>query len=281
MEHALRSPSEITDNEEEDESKATNTDQSFAVQNISIRATVNPFQCHLCEKSYSRKDKLKLHLKNKHNVQKIPRLEGAANQLQFICPTCEKVYKSQHNFDLHLTTEHDPLPFQCAICTESFSQRRSCRTHERNCLSRLIVGNGEYKCLACQQLQSTEEDLIFHLATHSDCKATLNSPQSCTICAEQLPGLIQLAEHMDEKHTLVFNCSACKKVFLTSQDLKQHVSRAHAKPLECTICAIKVSRLDKLHDHMKTHTGYSCHKCANSFSSRAQYAQHSKLCRNK
>lgn len=235
---------------------------------------LHPFLCHLCDKSYSRKNKLKQHLAKIHEVFKMPRL---SIQAEFECSKCQKTYKSQENFDKHLR-EHDPRPFPCIFCADSFAARQDWRLHELVCIKLTVMGNGQHQCLVCRGLHASLEDLRTHMRTGEclpfgeDAKGTLT--HNCPTCNETFSSIHLLMLHQERTHSVTVDCLACGKSFRNRFQLKKHSDRAHneKQKVDCNICGQKLSRPDKLIEHMRLHKGFPC--CDTVFATRKEYVHH-------
>lgn len=240
---------------------------------------VHPFACHLCQKSYSRKDKLKLHLLKHHQVSKVPRMTIVA---EFPCSICNKIYKTQQTYDKH-QLEHNPNPFHCIICEEAFGTRKDWRLHENQCLSLTAIGDGHHQCLSCHEIFDCTEAFKVHLKTAADnCNpkevAAVGDGNNkiCDFCGESFAGPYQLQLHREKEHVVSVDCLKCGKVFENRALLKKHMDRNHKdrQAFECTQCGQKLSRSDKLAEHMRLHTGFSCASCNVSFATRKEYVDH-------
>lgn len=234
------------------------------------QTVANPFNCHLCDKSYSRKDKLKHHLCNHHHVTSVPRQSIHA---EFQCPTCGKTYRSQDNYDKHLR-EHFPTPFQCFICRAEFAMRKDWRQHESQCIATTTMGNGEYKCLECQGVQSDLDTFRMHLKSGCSLLDEQSGAEECPTCKEVFPTASQLTLHQEVEHEQGVKCATCGNVFESRAALKKHAVRMHKGYFSCPVCGQKLSRADKLAEHMRLHTGFVC--CETVYSTRAEYMAHRK-----
>jgi len=60
-----------------------------------------PFACDQCEKSYSRKDKLKVHLNTVHQISLTNSSKKEPIEKSFACDQCEKVFSRKHKLKYH------------------------------------------------------------------------------------------------------------------------------------------------------------------------------------
>lgn len=252
-------------------------DDSVVVVKItedSPKVNLNPFSCNLCSKSYSRKDKLKRHLIRDHQCFTVPSRKIIS---EYVCSYCEKSYKTLTTFDRHLL-EHDYNPFRCFICTEAFPSRAELKIHKHRCLNLTAVGDGLFQCVSCtdSDLFDSVDDLREHMAT---CNADEGSgDHKCSTCDETFARAHHLQLHKERLHGESVSCLKCKRTFESRALLKKHFDRAHnyKRSLDCTECGKKLSRPDKLIEHMRLHTGYACNLCNLVLSNSKDYKLHRK-----
>lgn len=232
-----------------------------------LKDQVSPFPCPRCEKSYSRKEKLKQHMIRHHDVHQVPQLNIAA---EFSCSKCDKTYISQTAYDKHLL-EHDLYPFQCDYCRLAFQKRGDRRAHEMHCVSLTVLGDGRNKCLFCGDTLDSLESLKAHVHI---CESK-NGEQTCDVCQETFVNIQELLVHKEKEHLVEVMCLVCSKSFKSRLLLKRHIIRAH-QALECKVCGQTLSRPDKLAEHMYLHTGFPCSTCGVVLKTRRDYCLHRK-----
>lgn len=252
-------------------------DASIVVVKItedSPKVITNPFPCNLCSKAYTRKDRLKIHLAEKHQCFNVPIPTVVS---EYVCSYCDKSYKTLQTFDRHLLG-HESHPFRCFICTEAFPTRGELRIHRYKCLNLTCVGDGQYQCVSCTDSEYFDnvDDLRLHMST---CNVDEAGQYICSTCGELFKRAHHLQLHMERVHNERVNCLKCPKTFETRALLKKHFDRCHnymGKPLECVECGRRLSRPDKLIEHMRLHTGYTCNLCDCVLVTRKEYKEHRK-----
>lgn len=199
-----------------------------------------PFQCSTCPKSFGRLEHLRKHLGSHRGVDVVDALASyeakEGTKAGFVCPICMKVYTRSEKLESHMLT-HDETPFHCDRCDEGFSSLRTLKRHQDDCVAISMV----HRCTTCNQLFTSARLLSLHQDEHAD---------------------------MD------FICPVCGKTFGTRLLLSQHQRSKHEKAFQCPICGKQLSRQDKLDSHMKQHNGYPCKDCGDVFGSRRDWTKH-------
>ena len=80
------------------------------------------FTCNVCEKQFSRKDKLREHGRRKHEVC----LEGAKS---ISCPECGKILSESKHLLKHMASMHGGIIFNCPHCQKIFSRKDKMNAH--------------------------------------------------------------------------------------------------------------------------------------------------------
>merc|ERR1712200_335114 len=132
---------------------------------------MKPFSCEFCNKSYSRKDKLRTHIKMVHEDQ---------NVKQHSCQVCEKSYSRKDKLNNHMKQSHfevykkqaeDSLgtnekmvhedqnvkQHNCQVCEKSYSRRDKLNSHMKKCHFELYKKEAEEKKAAAVIRQSKKQ----------------------------------------------------------------------------------------------------------------------------
>lgn len=278
-------------------------------QDTSSQSTTNqkPFGCHRCESIYGRKEKLILHLRQKHqtvliqnkqldtnckacgrylsSLQSLKRhmlkwhsvQEEEVTPKEFICHSCGKPYQSMAGLDAHLL-EHFAKPFVCSVCGVcKFKTRQERKDHQLDCVLLTMTNCIAFQCVACDLFDTLDEikehSQAFHKGNNED--VLLNYHCKQLNCIEFYDDMSKLFEHLETHENIP--CVGCSKGYKTTTLLKTHYKKAHrTESLLCTICGQKLSRFDKLAEHMWLHTGFECGQCEMVFKTRKEATQHRK-----
>ena len=82
------------------------------------------FTCNVCEKQFSRKDKLREHGRRKHEVGEE---EGGTKSIS--CPECGKILRESKHLTRHMTSMHGGIIFNCLHCQKVFSRKDKMHAH--------------------------------------------------------------------------------------------------------------------------------------------------------
>ncbi len=171
-----------------------------------------PFQCSLCDESFSYETYLERHILTHNKPCKA----------SFLCDICDKVFKSNDDVDKHKKRSHVIRPFLCYICDAAFAyaqglKRHVCLTHNEGKL---------HKCDQCNATFLEVHDLECHMKIHDEgCNFYI-----CDFCDKHFTQRSGLLTHR-RNHTgyRPYCCSYCDATYTTSSNLKSHVESWHTK----------------------------------------------------
>ncbi|XP_018653326.1 putative zinc finger protein [Schistosoma mansoni] len=216
-----------------------------------------------CGKSYSSYSKLKLHLRShkceKYYVCRKPGCNATFTQfvplpkpfiltaswdsemkLLYVCPfkECGKAFTKRSKLHEHVCRHMGVRPFVCDKCKASFVQKYELRRH-----SIIHLRGAQPRSLSqCNKSYTRRYRLNLHISTH-----TGTGPISC-------------------------DAPNCSMKYFSEEDLKRHKLSQHSsvdkdprRRHTCTFpgCSRSYSELNKLKEHLRTHTGerpYVCRK---------------------
>ncbi|XP_046408340.1 gastrula zinc finger protein XlCGF57.1-like [Ischnura elegans] len=194
-----------------------------------------PFNCSVCNKSFTRRCILGNHMRSHKERKRYP------------CTICRKSFPSKSRITRHMCTHTEEKPFSCSDCMKSFSLKGTLMTHLRT-----HTGEKPFSCNYCAKAFASKAKLIQHLRVH-----TGEKPFSCNYCAKAFSIkenlILHLRVHTGEKP---FSCNYCSKAFTRKDKLIQH-SRIHTgeTPFSCNFCAKTFTSKYKLVKHSRAHAG--------------------------
>ncbi|XP_075557950.1 uncharacterized protein LOC142590016 isoform X2 [Dermacentor variabilis] len=254
------------------------TDQLFCLE---ARANVHTgellFKCHLCPRSFSRRDTLKRHLCI-HTASRPSISPSTANgdSSQQGClrqdHLCDNEADKLFRLEAHASVHTGERPFKCHLCPQSFSKKDTLKRH-------LCVHTGErpFQCPSCLQRFSQRSKVKEHLRSH-----TGERPFQCPSCLQSFLRKTHLKAHQ-RTHTgeKPWQCPSCLQSFSHKSSLNGHL-RTHTeeKPFQCPSCSRSFSRKSSMKDHLRTHTGdkpFQCPTCPQSFARKTNLTTHLKI----
>ena len=130
-----------------------------------IHASIHPFQCHVCGKTFARPEAYRTHIHI--------RLKS------YLCTHCGKQFTSSHKRNQHERAHfaekgEKPKTEKCTFCGKMFSFRHNRLRHEK-----LHRGEKPFQCTHCGKQFSEKHHLQAHLTTH-----TGEKPYSCNFCGK-------------------------------------------------------------------------------------------------
>lgn len=199
-------------------------------------SSVKPFSCPICQRGYTQKVTMMLHLKSFHNQK-------------FKCDGCEKTYNDKRLLEKHVRrhVKRDPRAknkvYDCIVqdCTYQSQWRHAIGVHLDK-VHDMTFDHFERTCLECFHVSDNPGTHVIHMKTHS-CK---------------------------------FVCEFCRQSFKTDQILQSHVAKYHSRldedrPFVCDFpeCGAKFKRAAHLQSHRTfrhlTEKKFACSHCDMTF----------------
>lgn len=85
------------------------------------------FDCKMCQKQFSRRDKLKEHGRKEHVLDEQNEVTVLTPSIS--CPECGKLFTHSKHLSRHKASAHDGFVFNCPSCLKSFSRKDRMNTH--------------------------------------------------------------------------------------------------------------------------------------------------------
>ncbi|XP_026777068.3 zinc finger protein 64 isoform X2 [Pangasianodon hypophthalmus] len=218
-----------------------------------------PFECELCHKRFSRRDKLNLHSRS-HTGEKPHK-----------CKHCTYAAADSSSLKKHLRVHYDERPFKCQICPYASRNSSQLTVHLRS-----HTGDAPFQCGECGAKFKINSDLKRHTRVHSGEK-----PYACELCDYRCAMKANLKSHARLRHG-AYACTECDFRCTAKAALRAH-SRQHApaRPLRCTCCPYSCTSKGALKRHERVHSDerpFTCHRCPFASKQRANLLVHMKKC---
>lgn len=193
-----------------------------------------PFQCPECEKTFTRRDKLSMHLLCHGSVVKA-----------FECNMCDFTCKDRNGLSIHKRRHTDERPFKCQLCDHKARTKSHLIVHLRK-----HTGDHPYKCKLCGRAFTTGSDLTRHSRVH-----TGDKPFSCPHCSYTGALKTSLKTHIQQNHMsgISLACPKCEINCQSRKDLRAHIKTHKDDPKRCTKCDFVGSTSISLRNHRRVH----------------------------
>lgn len=154
--------------------------QEIAVNDANIQARRNLFECQLCNRFFLTEDKLRLHHRRMHTIQKKSR----------VCNICGDAFKSLQALHYHNSSKHSlEKKFQCTICEKRFILNYQLTVHMRS-----HTGERPFECQVCHKRFDIFSNLTVHMRIH-----TGEKPFKCPKCDNAYKQFVALENHFVSK----------------------------------------------------------------------------------
>ncbi|KAL2103847.1 hypothetical protein ACEWY4_000715 [Coilia grayii] len=221
-----------------------------------------PFECELCHKRFSRRDKLNMHSRS-HTGERPHK-----------CKYCAYAAADSSSLKKHLRIHYDERPFKCQICPYASRNSSQLTVHLRS-----HTGDCPFQCNQCNAKFKINSDLKRHIRVHSGEK-----PYKCDFCDYRCAMKGNLKSHVQIKHAShnSFRCPDCDFQCANKSALRQHC-RAHqpALPMQCPKCSYSCASKGALRIHERVHSDerpFKCEHCNFASKQRSNLLIHRKKC---
>lgn len=247
--------------------------------------------CDKCDKSFSSKIRLELHVRVHHTKRTI------------LCPSCDKSFVDKNMLDEHISTKHSTRTqgdkqFICSICQKIYN--RSSRLKKHMTIHDKPQKNDVLVCEKCSMAFASIEEIEDHInRIHDDAvdpkitKKELLFVVCCEYCENAFVDFKSLAKHKqnhlnDDKPFKCEFCMACYESYAKMKTHKNtHIHQQYKFPVQrhymCDIesCWKKYRHWSDLLNHRKTvhlinPTIYKCSECEQTFYQSWNFSYHKK-----
>jgi KRAB domain-containing zinc finger protein len=145
-------------------------------------------RCEQCDKNFSTKQHLTHHTKTVH-----------LSERQFVCSveSCGKSFTYDSNLKAHIKSVHEGVRFPCLICDKSFTRRGSLKTHISS-----VHELTRHQCINCDKSYTRVGDLNTHIKQKHSTIQTDEIPTTfnCLHCNSTLASFVLLRTHNRVHH---------------------------------------------------------------------------------
>ncbi|KPJ04846.1 Zinc finger protein 510 [Papilio xuthus] len=132
------------------------------------------FTCDYCNKKYTQKVSLRVHIQHEHGTYK-----------SHDCKWCKKKFWALSRLNAHIVKHTQEKKFHCNICGGSFVTKESLLYH-----TRIHTGEKPYKCDLCDKRFISSSRRAEHVKNHH-----LNATLECDICHRKFKTQLWLDKH--------------------------------------------------------------------------------------
>ena len=181
----------------------------------------------------------------------------------FQCEICTISFSQKASLDSHNVSVHEekkPIILNCDHCNTNFSEKRNLENH--------IATVHERKILILRPNENGQFNQAVEMKVHVDAVHEgheVKNTIKCEFCNVNFSSKYQMRKHISTVHFLgktKFLCFICNSQFGLKSSLIEHKRTVHEikKPFECKICQRKFSRLHHVTVHLNSVHGVKIEK---------------------
>ena len=164
------------------------------------------------------------------------------HQRQFQCDKCQKRFSQKVNLQVHIKRVHDKISdMKCEFCDFAASTACEINKHTRVMHLSGPIRKKSHACNECKYSSYTQSGLIHHKKSSHTIVAEENQ-HKCEDCEKKFIHKSKLVIHIKRDHLKIrkYTCNICDgKSFFTKQNLDMHIKSVHhdeEKEYKCTYC---------------------------------------------
>ena len=222
-----------------------------------------PCPSPICDKVFTRKSSMKLHMKKVHKRQykcnlcpyetvqesRLSRHVKSVHEKlkRYFCEQCSYAASDNYSLKFHVMSVHEKVkPFICEHCTHATTTQKALTIHIKAVHEKLKP----FICEHCSTGFATKYMLQMHVTVvHEKVKCF-----KCDQCSYQTARKYYLDHHIKSVHEKVkqFKCDLCNFETAVKCNLKNHILAVHekCKPFQCPHCSFEAIRKKQLNLHL-------------------------------
>lgn len=193
----------------------------------------------------------------------------------FQCTLCTRTFSSMNYLKRHMLSHTNEKPHKCDYCEKRFASRSQLVQHQR-----IHTNERPYKCKECDMAFRQSGHLIQHSRAHNSRRLPIgvgyertsdSKLHVCTVCDKSFSTNRWLKAHTRILHTgeTPYKCKHCCEEFPSHQKYYYHLkSRHEERKHECPDCGMRFSISWNLNSHRLLHSNskhYVCSECDGRF----------------
>lgn len=211
-------------------------------RHMAIHTGVRPFKCKICEKGFTERNKLLLHLKghgveNPEEIIEKPAMQDDVTSQPQVggkhqCNVCDRSFVSPWKLKRHQMIHTGQKPFFCRICQKAFAEKNKLESHFRSNHPK-DINLIEEEDLSQVQVTMVEQEPVFSIVARTIDKQV--SFKEDTELDEKIALNLESAVPKDNSISPMQHCSVSGAVFDSSEKLNSNVQLSQSKDNDAVI----------------------------------------------
>ena len=243
----------------------------FKMQSETQKAVKEKVPCEECDKTFTSKVDMKLHLESQHLG------------ILHTCDHCFHSFKLEKMLKRHIRLAHPTVQFKCQKCPKKYLLEYLLEHHVKAAHLWTILN-----CPKCGETMTNKDQLESHQCgnkTNENIRKESEDEKMCEFCGKDIEiqnfdTHVKACEALyhSKFHNLQYQCSGCKRSYSRKFQLRDHYRTNHQKKkFKCTQCTEEFAQKRSLKEHMNSqHLGIflKCHLCGKNFNTNTALVHH-------
>lgn len=189
---------------------------------------------------------------------------------EHFCDKCDKSFSSKFRLELHIRVHHTKRTIRCPSCDKSFVDKSMLDEHISSKHSTRSQMDKSFTCTVCQKVYNRSSRLKKHMTSHEKPqKSNVLTCEKCLMAFANIEEIDDHFNRIHDEDDVqiskkemlyVVCCEYCENAFIDFKKLADHKQNHlnDEKPFKCEFCMACYESYGKLKTHKNTHIHQQC-----------------------